>query len=195
MKSKASGRIITWLIESGVIEDSDRELYEYAIHSLWLLVAPLLLALVFGILMGAPGKAVLMSLPFMAIRKFSGGFHAKRERTCLIVSCLLIVLCIYAAAHLEYSAVISICLMLAGISLIAFSPIDSENRRLDDDEKIRYKVITAVMTTVFAVLHLILLVLGLRSVAVCIAVGLILSATLQIPCVVMRLLKSDNCSV
>ena len=132
-----------------------------------------------------------MILPFMAIRKFSGGFHAKRERTCLIISSLLIVLCIYAAAHLEYSAVISICFMLAGISLIVFSPIDSEKRRLDDDEKIRYKVITAVMATVFAVLHLILLVLGLRSAAVCIAVGLILSAGLQIPCVVMRMMKIE----
>ena len=191
MNSKGSRGIVTLLIESGVIEASDRELYEYAIHSLWLLIAPLLLALVFGILMGAPWKAVLMILPFMAIRKFSGGFHAKREHTCLIVSSLLIVLCIYAAAHLEYSAVISICLMLAGISLITFSPIDSENRRLDDDEKIRYKVITAVMATVFAVLHLVVLVLGLRSAAVCIAVGLILPAGLQIPCVVMRLMKIE----
>ncbi len=191
MSAKCSGRIIPWLIESGVIEASDRELYEYAIHSLWLSVAPLLLALVFGILMGVPWKAVLMILPFMAIRKFSGGFHAKRERTCLIVSSLLIVLCIYGAAHLEYSAVISICLMLAGISLITFSPIDSENRRLDDDEKSRYKAITAVMATVFAVLHLLLLVFGLRSAAVCIAVGMILSAGLQIPCVVMRLMKIE----
>lgn len=191
MNSKGSRGIVTLLIESGVIEASDRELYEYAIHSLWLLIAPLLLALVFGILMGAPWKAVLMILPFMAIRKFSGGFHAKHERTCLIVSSLLIMLGIYAAAHLEYGAVISICLMLAGISLIVFSPIDSEKRRLDDDEKIRYKVITAVMATVFAVLHLILLVLGLRSAAVCIAVGLILSAGLQIPCVVMRMMKIE----
>ena len=179
------------LIESGVIEASDRELYEYAIHSLWLSVAPLLLALAFGVLMGTPWEAVLMVLPFMAIRKFSGGFHAKRESTCLIVSSLLIVLCIYGASHLEYSAVLSICLMLAGISLITFSPIDSENRRLDDDEKNRYKVITAVMATVFAVLHLLLLVFGLRSAAVCIAVGLILSAALQIPCVVMRLMKIE----
>lgn len=191
MNSKGSRGIVTLLIESGVIEASDRELYEYAIHSLWLSVAPLLLALAFGILMGAPWKAVLMILPFMAIRKFSGGFHAKREHTCLIISSLLIVLCIYAAAHLEYSAVISICLMLAGISLITFSPIDSENRRLDDDEKSRYKLITAVMATFFAVLHLVLLVLELRSAAVCIAVGVSLSAGLQIPCVVMRLMKIE----
>ena len=108
-----------------------------------------------------------------------------------IVSSLLIVLCIYGAAHLEYSAVLSICLMLAGISLITFSPIDSENRRLDADEKNRYKVITAVMATIFTVLHLALLVLGLRSAAVCIAVGMILSAGLQIPCVVMRLMKIE----
>ncbi len=191
MNSKGSRGIITLLIESGVIEASDRELYEYAIHSLWLSVAPLLMALAFGILMGDSWKAVLMILPFMAIRKFSGGFHAKRERTCLIVSSLLIVICIYCAAHLEYSAVISMCLMLAGISLITFSPIDSENRRLDADEKNRYNVITAVMATIFAVLHLLLLVFELRSAAVCIAVGVILSAGLQIPCVVMRLMKIE----
>ena len=191
MNSKGSRGIITLLIESGVIEASDRELYEYAIHSLWLSVAPLIIALVFGIIMGSTKEAVMMIFPFMAIRKFSGGYHAKRERNCLIGSSLLIMLCVFGASYLEYGTVISVCLILAVTSLITFSPIDSENRRLDVDEKSRYKVMTAVIAILFSVLHFILAVSGGESAAVCIAVGLILSAGLQVPCVVKRLMKSE----
>ena len=191
MITKCKKGIITWLIKSGVIEASDRELYEYALHSLWLLVAPLIIAIVFGIIMGSPGEAVIMILPFMAVRKFSGGYHAKRERNCLIGSSLLVMLCIYCTDHLEYGVTISICLILATISLTIFSPINSENHRLDSDEKSRYKVVTAVIAIIVCALSIILATVGFSAAAVCIAVGQILSAVLQIPCVVMHLMKIE----
>lgn len=83
-------RITAWLIKCEVVEKADRELYEYAIHSLWLNVAPIILVLVYGIAMQKVYQSILFIIPFLSIRKYSGGFHAKREVTCFIISSVVL---------------------------------------------------------------------------------------------------------
>ena len=73
-----SGRklIINWLIKSKAIKDNERELYEYALYSIVLLLSPAFISIAIGCIMGIPINGVLMVIPFLFLRKFSGGFHA-----------------------------------------------------------------------------------------------------------------------
>ena len=91
------------------------------------------------------------------------------------------------AARIEYAWWVSALAVVAMISLSVWSPIDSENRRLEIDEKRQYKKIAVLISVIFLFVHLLLLLLGLKEPAVCIAVGLVLSAGLQLPCVVQSL--------
>ena len=72
-----SGRklIINWLIKSKAIKDNERELYEYALYSIVLLLSPAFISIAIGCIMGIPINGVLMVIPFLFLRKFSGGFH------------------------------------------------------------------------------------------------------------------------
>lgn len=176
------GVITTWLIKHEAIEAEDRELYEYAVYSLILTFSPLILIIIIGGLMGVIKESILLILPFMIIRKFSGGFHAKHDWTCLCGSCVLLFLCVFAATNIKCGIVLDIITIAAVISLIVCSPIDSENRRLQGDEKKRYKLVTAVIALSFEMVYLMLLFFRADTYAVCIAVGLILSAGLQVPC-------------
>ena len=179
--------ITKWLITNHAIEEDDRELYEYAIYSMLITIAPLCLVVVIGILMGTLVEGVFLIIPFMCIRKYSGGYHAKSFRACFLSSCGLLVLCMYLAARIEYAWWVSALAVVAMISLSVWSPIDSENRRLEIDEKRQYKKIAVLISVIFLFVHLLLLLLGLKEPAVCIAVGLVLSAGLQLPCVVQSL--------
>lgn len=80
-------------------------------------------------------------------------------------------------------------ILFAVLSLVAFSPVDSENRRLDSDEKRMHKKETMVISLLFLVLYIGLLLLGLERYAICIGVGIVLTAGLQIPCVIGFLTK------
>ncbi len=60
---KYAGTIITWLICQQAIQEQDRELYTYALYNM-----------------------VLLIIPFMMLRKFSGGFHAKTPLRCMAIS-------------------------------------------------------------------------------------------------------------
>lgn len=177
------GSIVTWLIRHDAIKDADRELYEYAVYSLLITLSPLLIIIVIGCLMGMVKESVLLILPFMIIRKFSGGFHAKHGWTCFIGSCAVLFLCVILASHITCNVVLDAVVLGAVTSLCIWSPIDSDNRRLSDGEKRRYKKVTCVTAVTFMLLYVLLCLAKSDTYAVCIAVGLVLPAGLQLPCI------------
>ena len=84
---------------------------------------------------------------FFPIRKFSGGFHAKTARTCLIISCTLLSGFMYLAIHISTCLALYIVLALASISLMINSPIVSPQRpaTLDEQKHFRHVVIAAMI--------------------------------------------------
>lgn len=180
-------RITEWLIVNKAVEDGDRELYEYAIYSLMITISPLFLVLIIGIMMGTLIEGVFLIIPFMCIRKFSGGYHAKNAGTCFVSSCALLVICMYLAAHIKYGVWVSFVATVAIALLALFSPIDSENRRLDEEEKKLYRKIAIKISLLFMLVHILLLLFKCENWAVSVAIGLMLSAGLQLPCLLQQL--------
>ena len=185
--------IATWLIKYGVVEQEDKELYEYAAYSLILSISPLIMIMIIGLLMGRTVESILIIIPFMFIRKFSGGYHAKYAWVCMISSCGILLLCVYMVARIKYSMLINIILICAAISLTILSPIDSENRRLDLSEIKKYKITTIVMTMIFVIIYCLFLLADNKIYAICIAEGIILTASLQTLCLFEKIkLVSKN---
>lgn len=60
--------------------------------------------------------------------------------------------------------------------------MDSENRRIDRDERRSYKKMTVFCVTVFGVLDIILFLLGKYIYTSCFSIGILLTAGLQVPC-------------
>ena len=131
--------------------------------------------------MGSVKHGVALIFPFVVLRKFSGGYHAKNLHTCILGSGFLLFLCIMLSMHVQCDLKLAIATVIASVSLITFSPIDSENRRLDTNEKRTYK-----KTTVFFVM------LGKYIYTICFSVGILLTAGLQVPCIVKKMCKSTK---
>lgn len=132
---KCTGKITDWLIECDAIPETDRKLYEYAIYSILLSLSPILLALAIGALFGSAGQGVLTITPFVILRKFSGGYHAKSARVCFISSSLLLVLCIFLSSVIKCDIKLLVATILSAISLAYFSPLENENRLLSREEQ------------------------------------------------------------
>lgn len=189
MMEKCTDAIVNWLISCDAIEEKDKELYNYAVYSLILSLSPLLLAIGFGLGMGCVCQNVLIVIPFMIIRKFSGGYHAKHSWSCLIWSCLLLLLCMILSFHVKCGWGIALATAGAAISLICFSPIDNENRVLSQEEHSCYKRMTTVLVTILISVDMLTFLCRLHTYSVCISIGIILSAGLQLPCILNNLLK------
>lgn len=180
-------KLTEWLIENRAIEATDRELYEYAFYSIVITISPLVIVLIFGLWMGVPIEGVTMVLPFMCIRKYSGGYHAKSARNCFISSCIVLMVCLWLVTKIRYGIWLGILVFVSVCSIAYFSPIDSENRRLEEDEIQDCKKKAVLIASVFLGLKFLFLIVGLENLAVSVSVGILLSAGLQFPAIVKKL--------
>ncbi|MFR0866365.1 MAG: accessory gene regulator ArgB-like protein [Eubacterium sp.] len=180
-----------WLIKHNAIAPSDRELYEYALYSFLLSLTPLIIFLVISGVIGMFWEGMLIVFPFMVLRKFAGGFHAKHAFVCLIVSTGLLALCLYVVAHISNKCFFDGLVAVAVINIIIHSPIDSENRRLSETEKEQYSWMTRFLVIVIMMFYVILIIVRLRYYASCVAISLCLSALLQLPCVLRLKWQKD----
>lgn len=178
-----------WLLRAGAISASDTELYEYGIYSFLFTMCPLGLVLIISLILDMVAEGILLIIPFILIRKFCGGFHFQSSILCGVVSTTVL-----TASLLGIDLVISaesfgwwvLVLLLAVGQIAVFSPIDSEGRRLTQKEKKVFKKIAIALSILTILICLMLITLHQMWAAVSVGSGLVLSATLQLPCLFMK---------
>ncbi|MFR4136989.1 MAG: DUF4368 domain-containing protein [Anaerobutyricum hallii] len=100
---------------------------------------------------------------------------------------------VWVVDKLSADTLLNILVFCAIFSLALFSPIDSERRHLNTDQKKQYRIITIFITIIFWVIYELLLYMEFEVYAVCIAEGIMLTAILQIPCVVKKYERNLTC--
>ena len=178
---KCMDMVINWMIQRDAINEKERDLYKYAFYSLFLLILPFILAAGMGFFLGSVKHGVAIIFPFAILRKYSGGYHASNLLTCIIDSCFVLFLCIVLSMHIKCDWKLAIAVVIASASLIIFSPLDSENRKLDTKERITYKKIIIVCVLFFCLLNILLFLLEDYTYTICFSVGILLTAGLQVP--------------
>lgn len=183
MIRKCADAVTDWLIGCDAVEKTDKELYRYALYSIFLSVSPIFMAIGIGLCLGCVRQSITIIIPFALIRKFSGGYHAKHPWSCMAGSSLLLLLCIVLSFQIEFGWMLAFVTVGAAVSLIYFSPIDNENRELSKEECRRYKRIAAILVISFLFVELIFFFCQLHTYSICVSLGIILSAGLQLPCI------------
>ena len=181
MKDFLVKRITGWLIKKQIISQEDRELYEYAVFSMFITMLPLLLAIIVGALGGNIKGYILVIIPFFILRKYSGGYHAKHASVCFLESLLLLVITVKVADSRFSIYAIIIIAVISIVSLVINSPIDSENRRLDEYEINICKRVVRVIVFALLIICTILYYMKCENNLRYVLCGIILTAVMQIP--------------
>ena len=191
MITTISNHLIDWLIREDTLQPADRELYVYAAYCFLFAWTPLFLLFIISACIGRLPEALLLILPFMTIRKFSGGFHAKTARTCLIipVHCCL-ALCIWQFIF----QLVWHCILYWHWHSISLMTQQSHRVHLSVRQHLMSRNIFGMFVIAAMILYnsiiLLLSCTGFSHWAVCLALGLILSAALQIPCIISKMKTS-----
>lgn len=186
MIRRVSEKTAEWLLRAGAIPASDKDLYGYGTYCVLFTMAPVALVLVVSAFLHMISEGLLLILPFMLIRKFSGGFHFQSPVPCLAVSTALLtvfLLGIRAVLHTGQYGGFTAALFASLIVVGKFSPIDSEGRRLSQVEKKVFKRIAAALAGATTLACCLLACLHCPQTVVPLGAGLILTATLQAPCI------------
>lgn len=187
-----SDKIADWLILQKAITTDERELYAYAVHCLFSLLYPIVFASVIGAFLGMIIEAIAMIMPFILIRKFSGGYHADSFKKCLVLSSIVIIVTLLIGKYIKNIFIVNIMYIAATILLMVFSPIDSVNKRLDDnDKKFCKKVTIFIVAVIFGVVG-VLWIIGYRYYTVFIESGIILAELLQLVAICHNMIFNEN---
>lgn len=187
MITKLSEIIAKWLVEETDTAMTNRDLIQYAVYSLFFGLLPILIVIVLGMFWGMVYEGIIMLVPYMLIRKFSGGYHIESPIICFLSSSGLLAAALALTTVIQNERITGIytCVtFLAVVILCTLSPIDSEARRLTPREKQVFgSVARAIAITTYGI-YLALVYLQSISNAVPIAMGINIAAFLQLPCLV-----------
>lgn len=159
------------------IDIEQAELYAYGFFILLSKGLSVVEVLLSGIVLHNIWDAILFYFVFTPLREYSGGIHARKEKTCIFCTALALFLSIAGIKLLETTVgcVIQSAFLIVGTSAIFhFSPMDTNEKPLNEDGHVIYgqkSKCLCIVADLFAVLSYIF---GLNSImnAVSMAVAL-----------------------
>lgn len=151
--------------------DEEKEIAIYGLKRLGMFVASMVVTAIIGLLMGNIQGVFLFLLFFIPLRIFAGGLHLPALWMCAIASSLLIVAVAFIFNSTDggwineslYSAI----LIIGTLVIMILAPVDTVNKLLFKEEKVRFKLISIVITVVeeaiFFIKMLIFLVITIEA--------------------------------
>lgn len=185
-----SAGVAEWLRNEGVIPPKNQALFSYAVYCFVFGMLPILLAFVLGLLFRMLQESLIMILPFMLIRKFSGGYHLNNPKKCILFSSLLLsfsLWCVKIFLATNTAILLTSLVALSTLSLWVLSPIDNNERKLSECERRAFRRISRILSVVFLTAFLSMQATTLKSYSVPIGIGIVLVAVLQLPCIPRKL--------
>lgn len=128
-------------------------------------------------------KWSFLGITISIVRKYSGGYHAKKVWICHFFSVVILIGCFILFSYIQIRFVFFIFETGAVISLSILSPIQSTDHTLDQSEKTKYKKVTAILAIGCEIFEIILAIFGKEYIAKTIGTGIMVVALLQWPCI------------
>lgn len=133
---------VTRYIRMGVIEEEDKEIYQYGFFLVYSNAMVLAILLVAGLVFGAVWEAILFYCMFTPLRNYGGGIHAKTEKICSVCTVAALigsVLLILLLSKFEQILLSTVLLAVNSLLIAVLCPMDTEEKRLTGSERKIYK--------------------------------------------------------
>ena len=161
MINKISSKIVEILVKHSLVENEDKELYLYGFFILLSQILYFIIVITIGILFNVIFESIIFYITFQFIRRYAGGYHAKTETRCEILSTLSILCCIVL---IKLSKMYDIRIALLSVSLVfavlifILCPLDTPEKPLNDKEykyfrKISWIILSLIIIAIIVSLY------------------------------------------
>lgn len=151
MFKKLSLKITRLLTKKNIVSESNFEIFSAAAEAVLLWTVFFAAALVLSLIFGCFLETVLFLIGYLALHKFAGGIHFKRQEITLLICIILqaVFAAFIKAVPLELASWLMI-VSAAGATVIVhiYAPVDHEDKRLSSKEKEDYRFIARMITLV-----------------------------------------------
>ena len=181
MISKIAQKIVDALCVASVVDEEDKELYTYGFFVLVSRIFFFVITIIWGIAFGILWESILFYFVFTVIRSYAGGVHASKESSCTLytsLAMLISTMVIKMFLYMKITIVPAIILLIGYVLIVIFSPLDTNEKPLDDNERRKYKKITCLLVTVVLAGVAVFCIMGRNNIVHICAVAVGLESTL-----------------
>lgn len=142
MYQKVAKKITSFFINNGIINDSDREIYEYSYEVMISQTVYIIIMILVSLIFGAVFESLAFFIGFFVCRKFSGGYHASTYTKCHILFAFNQIAFLFLIRFIkkEYFGLIVILMIIISVIVIfTVAPIDHPNKPFNGKEFLKYK--------------------------------------------------------
>ena len=154
MISKLSTYLTEKLLSNGTISDEDKDLYIYGLFMLFSHLMFFIIAYIFGLILGCIFESIIFYIAFQFIRRYAGGYHAKTETRCEIMSALSILCCIViikCSKMYDINIVLLSTSFVFAVLIFFLCPLDTPEKPLTDKEHKYFRKISLIILSLIIV--------------------------------------------
>nr|WP_314459945.1 accessory gene regulator B family protein [uncultured Clostridium sp.] len=143
MLQRISEDIVSWQIRKKFLKDDQRALYLYAYEILLNQIINIVVAVIIAVIMRAPMPVFVFLASYIPLRSYCGGYHAKTNGVCTVVSAILILIVCLLEKYIVGTAALFLPVagfLISGILIYIFAPVPDRNKLLDEEETSRYRL-------------------------------------------------------
>ena len=150
MLNKMAVKITDKLVLKKIVSDDMADIYIYGFELLISFFFSTIGVLIIGIILGRFLQTLMFLATFILLRSFTGGYHANTYAVCSIVTFSLFGIVLLLAEFVFVPLYLYPILGLTGTVIMVWQvPIEHPNKKLSDDQKRKYKVISLMLFLMF----------------------------------------------
>ena len=173
MLKELSNKITKKLVDINIIEEADSELYEYGFWQGGVLIFNLITVILLGILFNMLLESVIFLIFYGVLRTIAGGYHARTQNTCYILSIILMIVVLIMLKTFPWNIILCCILTVLSISVIfILAPIQDENKLLDETEKSFFKKLSRIISLLYGFIIFLLFLFNKNELAYCVVISL-----------------------
>lgn len=126
---------------SGVSEEEKREIIRFGIERGRILLFSSMGIILLGYLFDVLKESIVFLPALYFLRIYAGGYHAKTQTRCLVLSVIIVSVCFGSIKYLYgcSKVIIFLIALITGGIIWKFAPVENQNKLLDNMEKKEYQ--------------------------------------------------------
>ncbi len=143
MRENIIKSIVKWTLKEEYENERTYEICSYGLELMWYDLINVLTTIIIGSVFNEFLAALIYFISFRFLRSYAGGYHAKTAINCYLLTSLSMVVSLSVIKWITINLFYQVCLsMISGLVILTLAPIDTENKRIDEIERIHYRIMT-----------------------------------------------------
>lgn len=170
---KVVNSILNRLVKYNDITQEEKATYGFGFECLILKIIHIISYIFIAVIMKQLLELLIMLSVLIPLRKRAGGYHAKTRLGCYMVSCITVYASLLLQKLVDNDKVYFSCWIICSAVICLLAPVDNENKRINQLEKIYYKKATRTITFFIGIIIILSWLIGIEIIMQMLIIGMV----------------------